>query len=407
VIVDLDHFGAVNDTLGHDNGDEYLRAVADALTRAVRPDDRVARLGGDDFGLLLPDADRSTIEALIRRVQTMLAADVEIGGVPISTEVHIGCACWPHDADTPRDLLRRADIALHAAKGRGADVQAFEPALEHFDEDRLSLVGQLRRAIEHDELTLQYQPKFDLASGRVDAVEALVRWNHPARGLLWPSEFLDVVESTGLIRPLTQWVVDHAVRQVARWRAEGVDLGVAVNISARNLREDDLGATILERLAHYSVDPERLTVEVTETAVVADPVRAAELLLELRRNGVRVSLDDFGEGYTSLGQLRALPLSEIKVDRRFVAPILHSEEDAALVEMIVGLGHRLGLEVVAEGAESPAAVERLRSIGCDVAQGWALSPALGADEARAVAATCSGGSDGGPPRSGQREHTGV
>ena len=382
-VIDLDRFKDVNESLGHRNGDEFLRIVAQRLKDTLRPGDTVARLGGDEFGLVLPGTVSETVEDILARVLVAIASEAELGGVSISAEASIGYVMWPSDAEEADDVMRRADLALDAAKvARGAIVR-YHPVGTEFDPQRLGLISELRRAIGGGELVLHYQPKIDVASGRVNAFEALVRWNHPVRGLLPPNDFIPIAESTGLIGPLTQWVVDSALAQLAEWSATRPTLSMAVNISARNLR-DDLPDFILNRLAAHRIDSSRLVLEITETSIAADPIRAMVLLEELNAAGVKVSLDDFGQGYTSLGSLGRLPVSELKIDRGFVFAMQESHEDRAIVASVIELGHQLGLTVVAEGVETEAVSAVLRAMGCDTMQGYLFSPAVPASEALAL-----------------------
>ena len=375
VVVDLDRFKEVNDTLGHRNGDEFLRIVAERLKATLRPGDTVARLGGDEFGIVLPGAKVESVEGVLRRIQDALGQEAELAGVAVSAEASMGYAMWPADAESTESLLRRADLALYAAKTARAAIVRYHPGIDEFDPQRLGLIAELRRAISSDELVLHYQPKVDAHTGEVLAFEALVRWMHPVRGLVPPNDFIPIAESTGLIGPLTQWVVDSALSQLSEWSATRPGLSVAVNISARNLR-DDLPGWILNRLAAHRVKTSQLVLEITETSFATDPVRATGLLEELNAAGVRVSLDDFGQGYTSLGSLGHLPVSELKIDRGFVVAMQNNPEDHAIVASVIELGHQLGLTVVAEGVETEEVFADLRRLGCDTMQGFLFSPAV-------------------------------
>jgi len=383
VVVDLDRFKEVNDTLGHRNGDEFLRIIAERLTATVRPGDTVARLGGDEFGIVLPGATAHSVETILRRLQDALGQEAELAGVAVSAEASMGYAMWPDDAETPEALLRRADLALHAAKTARAAIVRYHPGIDEFDPQRLGLIAELRRAISAGELLLHYQPKVDAITGQVVAFEALVRWMHPVRGLLPPNDFIPIAESTGLIGPLTQWVVDSALAQLAEWSVVRPGLSIAVNISARNLR-DDLPGWILNRLAANRVKASQLVLELTETSFATDSIRATALLEELNAAGVRVSLDDFGQGYTSLGSLGHLPVSELKIDRGFVVAMEHSAEDRAIVASVIELGHQLGLSVVAECVENEDVFADLRRLGCDTVQGYLFSRPVPASEALAL-----------------------
>ena len=357
VVVDLDRFKEVNDTLGHRNGDE--------------------------FGIVLPGATADSVEGILRRLQDALGQEAELAGVAVSAEASMGYAMWPMDAQTSEVLLHRADLALDAAKVARAAIVRYHQGIDEFDPQRLGLIAELRRAISAEELVLHYQPKVDARTGQVLAFEALVRWMHPVRGMVPPNDFIPIAESTGLIGPLTQWVVDSALAQLAEWSVTHPGLSVAVNISARNLR-DDLPGWILNRLVAHRVKASQLVLEITETSFATDPVRATALLEELSAAGVRVSLDDFGQGYTSLGSLGHLPVSELKIDRGFVVAMQHSSEDRAIVASVIELGHQLGLTVVAEGVETEAVFADLRRLGCDLVQGYLFSPAVPAGEALAL-----------------------
>jgi len=379
-IVDLDRFKEVNDTLGHHNGDAYLVQIATKLVDILRPGDTIARLGGDEFGLVLAGVDVSSARTVLERVQQTLAIDVEVDGVPVSSEASIGIAFWPTDGTEINELLQCAELAMYAAKQTHCAALEYSRDVVHFSPVRLALVSQLRHAINADELVLHYQPKLDLRTNQIGSVEALLRWQHPTRGLLPPTEFLEVAESTGLIDPLTEWVLDHAIAQVADWNRHGFSLSVAVNVSARNLRNDSLPDTVRQRLAAHGVAPRLLQIEITETALITDPIRATKVLRQLRDHGVSVSLDDFGQGYTSLSQLGNLPLAELKIDSSFVANMLTSAKDRTIVNTVIELGHNFGLHVVAEGAENLDILNALAELGCDTAQGWALTHALPADQ---------------------------
>ena len=380
VSIDLDRFKEVNDALGHDNGDAYLCQIAARLTSVLRAGDTVARLGGDEFGLVLPNIDTISAYRVLDRVAQAITADTEIAGVPVSSDASIGVAFSPAHSGEVGELMQFADLAMYTAKRTRSAIVEYTPDLVHYSPERLGLVSELRRAIRRDELLLYYQPKLDLQTGRILGVEALLRWQHPTRGLVLPGEFIDVAESTGVIDDLTEWVLDHAMQQLAQWHAAGFELRVAANVSARNLRNDTLPDSVFAMLARHGVLPGDLEIEITETALIVDPARAIAVIQRLHDRGVRVSLDDFGQGYTSLAQLGRVPLTELKIDRGFVANMMTSAEDHTIVSTVIELGHNLGLEVVAEGAENDEIIDALVEMGCDTAQGWGITAAMHPDE---------------------------
>jgi diguanylate cyclase len=395
VLADVDRFKEVNDTLGHHIGDALLRELGSRLAGAVRPDDTVARLGGDEFGLVLPGIGSDEIQPLLDRLRAVLEAEATVGTLPLplSPEASFGYALAPADGTDVNTLLRRADMAMYLAKGTRSGTARYDRERDHYDPAQLALVAELRRAIETDELVLYYQPKAELRTGRVCAVEALIRWQHPARGTVPPDAFLPVAEQTGLIDALTGWVLAAALTQIVAWGPAFEGLSMAVNVSARNLARPDFADTVLAALATAGVPASRLVVEITETALMTDPEVAADVLARLSVAGVRISVDDFGQGQTSLGYLSTLPLHELKIDKSFVGDLPDNPGHAAIVRSVVDLGHNLGLQVVAEGVETHETVALLTATGCDVAQGYLLArpmpaadlePWLAAHRARAL-----------------------
>jgi diguanylate cyclase len=368
-VANVDRLGSVNDALGHHNGDELLRHVGTRLSEGIEKDEFVARLGGDEWGVLLrtPISEtRRRLEALRRSAE----ADVELDGVPVSAGLTIGWATSPDDGATTDELMRAAEQALRAARTQRRGIVQHSGDLRRFDPGGLALVAELRRALAEDELVLHYQPKISLSSDRVHSLEALIRWQHPTRGLLAPAEFLPIAESTGLIGDLTTWVLECAAREMRRWNDQGLDLSVAINVSPRSLGDTGLPDQVLDVLADHAIPAHRLTVEITENGVMDDPARAAEVLARLHMAGVGVSLDDFGQGATSLTHLARLPLDELKIDRAFVVAMRTSVEDHHIVRSVVELGRQLNLTVVAEGVEDRESVEVLEAFGCQVVQGY-------------------------------------
>ncbi len=370
VLIDLNRFKEVNDTLGHHAGDALLIIVAQRLSESLRTDDVVARLGGDEFGLVLPGlSEASEVKKTLTALQNDLSAEVIIEGTTLTIEASFGAALYPDHTCDVSELLRDADEAMYLGK-RGADhIVVWQPEIASEPTHWLHMQSELRRALDRDELVLHYQPMFDLTSLQVCGMEALIRWQHPERGLLPPSEFLPAAENSSLIQPLTMWVLAHALADQADWISRGVRWPVSINISARNLEIPEFADQIVEMVqARGSSD--LLTLELTETALGADPVTAEIGIRALGDAGIDVSLDDFGTGYTSFMQLRSLPVSEIKIDALFVNDLGSNDADRQLVRAIVDLGHGFGCRIVAEGVEELEIATWLTSIGCDAAQGY-------------------------------------
>jgi diguanylate cyclase (GGDEF)-like protein/PAS domain S-box-containing protein len=374
LLMDLDRFKDVNDTFGHHFGDILLKQVAFRLQNQVRVDDTVARLGGDEFAIVVPDpADADTVAAAARRILNSLEQPFVIEGQVLEVGASIGIALYPvHGADA-RTLLRRADVAMYAAKQAQMGYTFHRDEYDSRTPDDLSLVVEMRSALERDELELYYQPKLHLRSGLVTRVEVLVRWNHPQRGLLAPPAFIPLAERTGLIRPLTDWIFNHALAQCRRWQDDSVPIHMAINISAKSLQEHTLPAKIDALLNKWGVDPRFLKIEITESSIMADPAHALAVMSMLQSLGIRLSIDDFGTGYSSLTHLRELPVDEIKVDKSFVSQMVKNAADAAIVRTVIDLAHNLDKQVCAEGVEDEETWRMLNEMGCDLAQGFWIS----------------------------------
>jgi diguanylate cyclase (GGDEF)-like protein len=380
LLIDLDRFKEVNDTMGHEHGDQLLVEVANRLRDALRHGDLLARLGGDEFAVLAVLPHRGALGEVATRLHAALVRPFDVGGVAVELGGSIGIAVQPDHGDDVSTLLRRADVAMYQAKRTGTQIETYDSARDPYSPERLTLLGELRHAIDHDELVLHFQPKVALASGRVMGVEALLRWQHPERGLLGPDQFLGLAERTGLIADVTRWVLEAAVRQCAEWREDGVDLPVAINLAAANIVDITLPARVAETLRRWDVPGDRLECEISEDTVMGDPRRATEVLERLRGLGVRLSLDDFGTGHSSLSYLKRLPLDEVKIDRSFVSGMAVDASDAAIVRSTIDLARHLGLDVVAEGVETEDVLDVLHSLNCDIAQGFLLSRPLPAAE---------------------------
>ena len=386
VVLDLRRFGEVNGALGHDSGDQLLKLVGERLRSSASALGAVARLGSDQFGVLLAGVDLARAAASSEQLHQLVEMPLSLGEAPIEIEAHLGYAAFPQHGDAANLLLQRAELALQRAKKAGERGAAYREENESQARRRLEMVRWLRHAISAGELSLVYQPKIGLSAGQFTGAEALVRWTHPELGLIPPGEFVPLAEQTNLIRPLTLWVLEEAVRQIAAWKSGGLELTVSVNLSARNLSDETLPERVRELLGRWNVDASCLTVEVTESAVLAEPERAADVLERFRALGIAISIDDFGTGYSSLTYLRTMPASELKIDRSFVRDLEASDNDASIVRAVIGLAHSLGLKVVCEGVESEASLLRLRQLGCDFAQGYFISRPLSAPALLAFAA---------------------
>jgi diguanylate cyclase (GGDEF)-like protein/PAS domain S-box-containing protein len=376
LFLDLDQFKVVNDTLGHAVGDRLLIEIAGRLRQTVRESDTVARVGGDEFTFLLPGVDRA--EDAGRTAQKILDAvsrPLEIDGYPLYVTTSIGISLYPADGEEPEALLSNADIAMYRAKELGRNnFQLSNPAMNAKSVARLSLERDLRMALERGEFTLVYQPQADVVSGRTVGVEALLRWNHPQRGLVLPDEFIAIAEETRLILPLGEWVLRTACEQARRWQAPGGPAPrVAVNLSALQFRQRDLARTVQTILDESGIDPGSLMIEITESAAMHDAGLTIGVLSELREMGLRIAIDDFGTGHASLSYLKQFPIDTLKIDRSFVSDMEASREGAAIVNAIIGLAHGLGLGVLAEGVESESQLHRLAACGCDEYQGFLIS----------------------------------
>jgi diguanylate cyclase (GGDEF)-like protein/PAS domain S-box-containing protein len=390
LMLDLDGFKEINDTLGHGSGDQLLLDVAKRLRALVREPDFVARLGGDEFAVILPGTSAQTAIEVAQRIRGSLDVPIVLDSISVRVEASVGIAGYPADGISEGEILRAADTAMYAAKEARSGYAVYSIDDRH-EPARLAVASDLRRALDKDELFLVYQPKLSLQSDAVIGVEALVRWRHPRRGLVSPDEFVPVAQQTSLIRPLTLHVLGEALRQSARWRAEGLDLSMAVNLSMRNLLDAELPRDVAQLLSATGVPAASLVLEITESALIADPLHARAVLDELAAMGVQLSIDDFGTGYSSLSYLKRLPIQEIKIDRSFVVNLTSSEEDAIIVRSTVDLANNLGLRVVAEGVETSEVLGYLRAIGCDIAQGFHLGRPLPAAEFDVWLRTSTGG----------------
>jgi diguanylate cyclase (GGDEF)-like protein len=380
LLMDLERFKDVNDTLGHNRGDLLLHQVGLRLRGALFAPDAAARLGGDEFGILLPRlAVVDDVQLVVKKLQDILQAPFMIEGIPIAVEASIGVATMPEHAADADMLLQRADIAMYHAKKTASGYAVYAPQFDPHSPERLRLMAELRDAIDLGQLVLHFQPKVEIKIGQFVGTEALVRWQHPRHGLLPPDQFIATAENTGLMTPLTRWVLTDALQHCQDARRQGIALRISVNLSARSLHDPLLPAMVEGALKATGAEPRQLILEITESAIVLDPARATETLATLSRMGVWLSIDDFGTGYTSLASIRRLPVNEIKIDKSFVAGMLADHSDASIVRSVIELGHNLGLRVVAEGVETQETFDALAAFGCDEAQGYFIDRPLDCD----------------------------
>jgi len=382
LFIDLDRFRDVNATFGHQWGDVLLERVSSRIRDAVRKSDMVAYMGGDEFAvlLLLDVEDEASVTRVANRILDVLEPSFVVAEHVIDIGGSIGIAVYmPHDEDA-HDLLRRAEVAMCTAKRAGSGYAFYSADQDHYSPERLALRGELRQAIKNDQLVLHYQPLADIVTGNVTQVEALVRWQHPQHGLLPPDRFIPLAEQTGLINSLSLWVLNAALRQCRLWQQARIELCISANLSMGNLYDPHLPDRLAEMLQSLGVGQNFLEVEITESTIAADPKRAMQILSRLRDMGVRIAVDDFGTGHSSLAYLKRLPVHAIKIDRSFIKDMIVDENDAAIVRSTIELGHKLGFTVIAEGVENKETYELLSEFGCDLAQGNYLSWPLPADE---------------------------
>ena len=383
LLLDLDRFKEVNDALGHHVGDELLRRIGPRLAGVLRDDDTLVRLGGDEFALLLgPGADAVQHRAVAERVRESLRRPFRLEGVELHIDVSVGIALAPQHGTTVSGLLQRADVAMYEAKRSRSGTAVYSPDRDEHDRQRLQTIAELHVAIASGQLVCHYQPQCDLSSGAIVGAEALVRWQHPRRGLLGPAKFLGLAAQVGLMPRLTHHVLRTALADCRAWQQAGLELTVSVNLSGLTVGDADLADEVADLLAEHELPPERLVLEVTEDAMLVGTGSAAEVVARLRDVGVRLSLDDYGTGHSSLARLRKLPVHELKLDRSYIAGLGEDERDAAIVSSTVALAHALGLSVVAEGVETPDDWHSLEALRCDRAQGFLLSEPLPVEEFR-------------------------
>ena len=381
LLMDLDRFKEINDTLGHHYGDVLLKELGPRLTSAIGEGGFVARLGGDEFGILLPEDtdDIAVLDVVMARMFKSVSQPFAIDELSLEVGASVGVARFPQDGEDSHALLRCADIAMYAAKETQTEYKVYTAEQNQHSKRRLGVLSGIRHALLQDEIVVHYQPIIDLDHMRVRGAEGLVRWQHPEHGLIPPGAFVQTVEQTGLIGPLTRHVLERSIAECAAWRKDGREMSVAVNLSVRNLLDRDLPKEIERLLSNYGLPPEALQLEITESMIMSDPERALSTVTRLSGLGARLSVDDFGTGYSSLANLRKMPIDELKIDRSFVSPMLQNESDLIIVRSTINLGHDLGLNVIAEGVEDNPTLEQLATLGCDLAQGYHVSKPMPAD----------------------------
>jgi len=380
LLMDLDRFKEINDTLGHFYGDYLLQLIAPRLRKCVRQSDTISRLGGDEFAVALPSVGLEKAVTISQKIIKVMVEPFQIEGNPLHVDISIGIALYPQHGQDGDTLLQHADVAMYVAKRQKGNYAVYNAEQDEYSMNRLMLAAALREAIGNNQLVLHYQPKISMASKKVCGVEALIRWRHPNyEELLYPIEFLSIAEETGLIKPMTYWVVDNALAQFNQWRLEGKIIPISVNLSPKNLHDGEFLVQFKELLAKWRVNASDITLEITESSMMIDPARAFRVIEKLRDLGVQLSIDDFGTGYSSLSYLKRLPAGELKIDKSFVLDMINDENDMAIVRATIDLANNMGLNVVAEGVEGKEVFDKLAGLSCDIAQGNYLCPPVAAD----------------------------
>jgi diguanylate cyclase (GGDEF)-like protein len=381
ILLDIDRFKEINNTLGHLNGDKLLKLIGMRLKDILRKSDTLSRLGGDEFAILLPGIiNENVVEVVTNKIHQSLASPFKLGDLTLDVHASVGVVIYPENGTDVVTLIQRADIAMYVAKNEGKGTVTYQAKIDQYSPQRLTLPSELRQAIKNDDLVLHYQPQIEVSNRRTVGAEVLVRWQHQKHGLIPPDDFIALAERTGLIKPLTYWVLKHAFQQGAAWHNSDIKISLAVNLSAKCLLDLDFPKMLEELFDQSDFPKEYLLLEVTETAVMTDPVLALKILNRVAQMGIRISIDDFGTGHSSLSYLKQLPVSELKIDRTFVTEMLTNENDSAIVQATIDLAHNLGLEIVAEGVEDKATSEKLESLNCDKFQGYYFSKPVSAKE---------------------------
>jgi diguanylate cyclase len=380
-ILDIDRFKEVNDTLGHYNGDRLIKQVALRLTGIIRESDTLARIGGDEFGFMLPKiANADDLNRLGKKLQKALEPPFILENLSLDVSASIGAALFPQHGNDVDTLIQRADVAMYVAKQDNSGIVIYSKELDGHSPHRLTLGGELREAINNDDLVLYYQPKIFCKSNMVHAAEVLVRWQHPQHGFMLPDQFIPMAERVGLISDVTLWVLKHSLWQCREWYKAGINIEISVNVSSLCLLDPEFPDILTGLLASHELPAKSLMIEITETSIMINPERSFQVLNRIADMGVGVSIDDFGTGYSSLAYLKKLPATELKIDKSFVMDMLENESDMTIVNATIQLGHNLGLTVVAEGVENISTFNKLTAMGCDILQGYLISKPVAADE---------------------------
>jgi diguanylate cyclase (GGDEF)-like protein len=381
LILDIDNFKEINDTLGHYSGDRLLKHIVSRLSGVVHDSDTLARVDGDSFAILLQGvAEDDNIIDIVKKIQKTFTEPFPIEGLKLEIQASIGIAIFPKHGKNGDTIIQKANAALYAAKQSNKKYTIYSNKLDKNNPHRLTMMGELRQGIENDELVLNYQPKVNLHSKKVQGVEALVRWQHPEHGFMSPEEFIPMAERTGLIKLLSIWVLKHALSQVEKWHKQKLRMSISINLSPTTFLDTDLPDLIIGMLSQYDVPAKYVILEITEGSMIKDPELAMEILTRLTDRGIKISIDDFGTGYSSLAYLKKLPVNEVKIDKAFVADMLDNDNDAVIVKAIIDLGHNLSLNVVAEGVDNKETAARLKKLGCDELQGHYFAEPLSSDE---------------------------
>ena len=376
IMMDLDRFKEINDTLGHDCGDQLLIEIGIRLKEILRPSDFIGRLGGDEFAMLLPDTDEHGAKSVSEKIHNALEPSFYLSDMAFSISASIGIATYPKHGNSTSSILKSADVAMYYAKNHKLDHYVYNPGADSNSTDRLSLMGELRHAIQENQLELYFQPEVDLKTKRIIAVEALTRWNHSERGFIPPDEFIPMAEQSGLIRSMTYWVIKNAIKQAETWRNMGIDISISVNLSMQNLHDPDFALNLEALLKETEVLNKCFEFEVTESAIMNDPDYVVRVLNQIGALDVNIAIDDFGTGYSSLSQLKKLPVDTLKIDKSFVMDMAVDSDDEAIVHSIIDMAHTLGLNVIAEGVENGSVVKQLNDLSCDLIQGYYISRPL-------------------------------